>query len=92
MERAGVRINTTYLPRLLDAATGTLIETITMVVDDHGEGRVIMDESETVIILREELASMVDRKGLRVIRWFDHESGEPLAGSNNLNYLVLKRE
>jgi hypothetical protein len=92
MEWGGVRVKTTYEPRLKDAESRTLVERITMEVEEKGKRRVITDESETVIIPGEELTGLLEGNELKVIGWFDHETGEPLVGSNNFNYLVIRRK
>ncbi len=87
----GFKVRTTYMPRLVDPIAHSLIEGLTLEVDERGEKRIITDEWGSVFFSVEELEGMLEGSGLKLVGLFDHESGEPMREPNNFNYLILRK-
>jgi len=90
VEGDGLKVKTTYLPRLKDPVTHSLIEGLSLEVEEDGEKRTITDEWESIFLSVEELDGILPKE-LSLVGLFDHESGEPMTEPNNFNYLLMRK-
>lgn len=92
MERDGVSVKTTYEIRLVDALSQTLAERMTLDVDNHGERRTLVEDSETKMIFPQEFLTLVETGGeFEFLGWFRREKAEKLTEASNDNVVLLRR-
>jgi SAM-dependent methyltransferase len=92
MEREGVKVETTYTVELKDALAQTLIETMTLDVDDHGRNIVLEERAETRMIFPQEFVALVELNGrFEFLGWFDRSSTQRLVKASPDNITLLRR-
>jgi hypothetical protein len=92
MERGGVKVETTYTVELNDALAQTLLETIRLDVDDHGNKVVLEERAETRMIFPQEFDALVELDGrFEFLGWFERSSTQRLIKASPDNIALLRR-
>tara|TARA_Y100000310_G_C20604152_1_gene774611 strand:- start:138 stop:881 length:744 start_codon:yes stop_codon:yes gene_type:complete len=91
--KEGVRVKCTYEPVLDNMLKQTLIETLTLEVNDNGKKKVLKHKDVSKQIFPEEFKLLIEKNGkFEFLGFFEPFKFKKLKDGNGFNYILLRRK